>query len=129
MNLKRILHMTGIFLIAAAVILSGFIISDVAYDPFMEDSQSMLFFTIGTYLTTPFFCFIGGFILLGIGKLIDLQEKHNAIVAERLDIICQNGTAGEHAREENETAQLTARTVETDSFTLPAAEDRKYWNG
>lgn len=76
--------MTGIFLIAAAVILSGFIISDVAYDPFMEDSQSMLFFTIGTYLTTPFFCFIGGFILLGIGKLIDLQEKHNAIVAERL---------------------------------------------
>ncbi|XBO85888.1 hypothetical protein AAGG52_20155 [Bacillus licheniformis] len=42
-------------MIAAAVILSGFIISDVAYDPFMEDSQSMLFFTIGTYLTTPFF--------------------------------------------------------------------------
>lgn len=98
--------MTGIFLIAAAVILSGFIISDVAYDPFMEDSQSMLFFTIGTYLTTPFFCFIGGFILLGIGKLIDLQEKHNAIVTERLGIICQNVTAGEHAREENETAHL-----------------------
>lgn len=112
--------MTGIFLIAAAIILSGFIISDVAYDPFMEDSQSMLFFTIGTYLTTPFFCFIGGFILLGIGKLIDLQEKHNAIVAERLDIICQNGTAGEHDAKKTRPPNLPpARLKQIHSLFLP----------
>nr|WP_270568246.1 hypothetical protein [Bacillus sonorensis] len=79
--MKRILQMTGIFLIAAAIILSGFIINDVTYDPFMEDSMSILFFTVSTYLSTPVFCMIGGCILLGISKLIDLQEKNNAILA------------------------------------------------
>ncbi|MDI3410885.1 hypothetical protein QKW52_13825 [Bacillus sonorensis] len=89
--MKRILQMTGIFLIAAAIILSGFIINDVTYDPFMEDSMSILFFTVSTYLSTPVFCMIGGCILLGISKLIDLQEKNNAILAEKLDSIFKQG--------------------------------------
>ncbi|MDI5788343.1 hypothetical protein PO124_07725 [Bacillus licheniformis] len=114
-------------MIAAAVILSGFIISDVAYDPFMEDSQSML--SSRSAHTSPLrFLLHRRIHLLGIGKLIDLQEKHNAIVAERLDIIAKR-YSGRTCTRRNEAAQLTARTVETDSFTLPAAEDRKYWNG
>ncbi|KAA6450604.1 hypothetical protein VSK91_07480 [Bacillus swezeyi] len=130
--MKRILQMTGIFLIAAAIILSGFMIHDVVYDPYMEDSQSMLFFTIGSYLSTPAFCIIGGFILLGISKLIELQEKNNAILAENLDLINQNASItaqNEAEHEENQNAQEPDRTIDADSFTLPAADDRKYWNG
>ncbi|WP_307892459.1 hypothetical protein [Bacillus swezeyi] len=130
--MKRILQITGIFLIAAAIILSCFMIHDVVFDPYMEDSQSMLFFTIGSYLSTPAFCIIGGFILLGISKLIELQEKNNAILAENLDLIDQNASItaqNEAEHEENQNAQEPDRTIDADSFTLPAADDRKYWNG
>ncbi len=117
-------------MIAAAIILSGFIINDVLYDPYMEDSQSMLFFTIGSYLSTPVFSVIGGFILLGISKLIDLQEKNNTALAERLDLICKTSDiTGKHDHQKNETAAEPVQTAEAESFTLPAADDRKYWNG
>ncbi|MCY8270455.1 hypothetical protein OZL46_10085 [Bacillus sonorensis] len=128
MSLKRILQMTGIFLIAAAIILSGFIINDVTYDPFMEDSMSILFFTVSTYLSTPVFCMIGGCILLGISKLIDLQEKNNVILAEKLDsIFKQGGIAAQ--KEAGHPAEGRDQDIDRDSFALPAADDRKYWNG
>lgn len=132
MSLKRILQVTGIVLIAAAIILSGLIINDIAYDPFMEDSRSMLFFTVGSYLSTPAFCVIGGFILLGISKLIELQEKNNAVLAEKLDSIFQKG--GTAPEEENQAelsrpAKQTGEHFGSDSFALYKTDDRKYWNG
>ncbi|MDA7027467.1 hypothetical protein PJ311_12810 [Bacillus sp. CLL-7-23] len=124
MCLKRILQMTGATLIVTAMILASLMINDVVLEPFMEDSQSMLFFTIGTSLSTPIFCFIGGFILLGMSKLIDLQEKSNSILIERLDAILKNSTQME--LEENES---TTKSVHIDSSALSEIDDRKYWNG
>lgn len=133
--MKRTLQAVGIIFIAAGILLFYAMVSQTFSDPFAGGGEGyfMPIMSLFSYSVPPFLLIIGGFLLLGAYKLIEVQERSSETAAALLKQLLEMKNEGKAPSvPENKTLaaaeeqELVAETEEE----LPFQEnERKYWHG